>query len=180
MAALIAIDPGPTRSAMVTIRSRTDISGELIENDELLKKLRALCRQQQIGKDNFTLVVEMIASYGMPVGAEVFETCVMIGRVEEIWHPDPVVKIFRQEVKRRLCHDTRANDANVRMEIINRFGGKEAAIGLTKKRGPLYGFHADLWAALAVGMTYLDQRQLTPVEWSDKAIGQAAMRGLVG
>jgi len=35
-----------------------------------------------------------------------------------------------------------------------------------------------MWAALAVAMTYLDQQQLVPVVWSDKAIGQSAIGGL--
>jgi len=158
---LIAIDPGPARSALVMIGAK--IEGQIYNNDDLLKRIRGIAR---VSGNGSTLVIEMIASYGMPVGKEVFETCVMIGQLVEAWHPNTCVRIPRLEVKRRLCHNTRANDSNIRAAIIDRFGGKDAAIGLKKHQGPLYGFHADLWAALAVGMTYLDERQLTPVNWS--------------
>ncbi len=165
-------------SAIVKIEGKTKIEGDKIPNDELLRQVRAMSRD--IGSTGATLVVEMIAFYGndMHAGGEVFETCVMIGRIIEAWHPNKAVRMYRREVKSRLCGSMKAKDPHVRQVIIDRFGGKDAAIGLKKSQGPLYRFHSDLWAALAVGMTYLDMQQLTPVCWSPKAIGQTAMGGL--
>jgi len=68
----------------------------------------------------------MIASYGMPVGREVFETCLWIGRFIECWC-GPYTLVYRREVKSFLCADSRAKDSNVRQAVIDRYGGKEAA-----------------------------------------------------
>lgn len=105
--------------------------------------------------------IEMIASYGMPVGREVFETCVWIGRFEEALGiaPDeaPAHRIYRADVKLHLCKSPKANDATIRAALIDLFGpGKERAIGTKKAPGPLYGVKADVWAALAVAVTYAE------------------------
>ena len=75
------------------------------------------------------LIVEMIASYGMSVGQTVFETCV--------W----------------LCNSMKAKDSNIRQALIDRFG----EVGVKKAPGWFYGFKKDVWAAYAVGVTYLDK-----------------------
>nr|WP_307731851.1 hypothetical protein [Massilia sp. H27-R4] len=101
------------------------------------------------------LALEMIASYGMAVGREVFETCVWIGRFKQAWHaPDQVELVYRKDVKLHLCGTPRAKDANVRAAIIDKFGpGKETAIGKKASPGPLYGVVSHAWAALAVAIT---------------------------
>jgi len=100
----------------------------------------------------------MIASYGMPVGATIFETCFWIGRFREAWR-GPCVRLTRNRVKQHICHSARAKDSNIRQALIDRYGpGKERAIGRKAMPGPLYGVKSDLWAALAVGLTFLDQR----------------------
>jgi len=93
-------------------------------------------------------------SYGMPVGVEVFEAIRWSGRFEEACQPIPVVYLPRRTVKLHLCGTSRAKDANVRAALLEKFGGKEAAIGNKAHPGPLYGIHADLWSALALAVTY--------------------------
>lgn len=105
-------------------------------------------------------VIEMISSYGMPVGKEVFETCVWIGRfLEAIQQRAGVVPslMFRRDVKLHLCNSARAKDGEIRQALIDRYGpGKERAIGLKASPGPLYSVKADVWQALALAVTFGD------------------------
>ena len=70
------------------------------------------------------LVIEMIASYGMPVGKEVFDTCVWIGRFKElaIMRNKEVEYIYRKDEKMNICHSMKAKDSNIRQALIDRFG----------------------------------------------------------
>lgn len=152
---ILAIDPGPTESAYVKLSGTRVVECAKVANEDLLNIVRAH-RGLRI-----TTAVEMIASYGMAVGAEVFETCVTIGRICEALGDEPI-RVKRIEVKTHICHSARANDANIRQAVIDRYGGKDAAIGKKAKPGPLYGVSGDMWAALAVGLTVLD-RQTMPI-----------------
>lgn len=148
MSILLAIDPGPTESAYVKLSQSRVIECGKVSNEEMLQIVRDSSQQ---------IAVEMIASYGMAVGAEVFETCVMIGRICEAAGFEPI-RVKRIEVKSHICHSAKANDANMRQAIIDRYGGKDVAIGKKANPGPLYGVSGDVWAALAVGLTVLDQK----------------------
>jgi len=68
MTAVYAIDPGPVQSAYVLMVEREIDDHGIVENVELLERIWRRDAPQ-------TLAIEMIASYGMPVGREVFETC---------------------------------------------------------------------------------------------------------
>lgn len=96
------------------------------------------------------LAIEMIASYGMPVGKEVFETCVWIGRFVQA-HPLPetVQRVTRNEVKNHLCGSSKAKDANIRQALIDIFGSP----GVKAKPGGTYGVRSHAWAALGVAAT---------------------------
>lgn len=147
---ILAIDPGNEYSAAVLL----DSAGAPIEswkepNEEVLSRIPWVRRMAAAEH----LAIEMIASYGMPVGAEVFETCVWIGRFIQAWD-GPYTKVYRRDVKMFLCGNNSAKDGNIRQSLIDRFGGKDKAIGKKKNPGPLHGFHDDLWAALAVGVTW--------------------------
>jgi hypothetical protein len=51
-----------------------------------------------------------------------------------------------------LCHNARANDANIRQALIDRYGPP----GTRLHPGLLYGVVRDIWAALALAVAYLD------------------------
>lgn len=152
---LLAIDPGNVQSAWVVYSPRLSrpLFQRIQSNEDVLHEISK-------SRDG-DLAIEMIASYGMPVGREVFETCVWIGRFIEAWNhvkrAEPTL-IYRREVKLHLCNSARAKDGNVRQALIDRFGpGKDLAIGRKATPGPLYGFKSDLWAALGVAVTWADR-----------------------
>lgn len=146
----LGVDPGPVETAWVLY----DGPGECViarkaYNAEAVEQIRALVTIS--AAQDFLIHIEMIASYGMAVGAEVFETCVWIGRLMEI-QPTITDRLTRMMVKTHICHSAKANDSNIRCALIDRFGG-ETAIGKKKDPGPLYGLSGDMWAALAVAVT---------------------------
>ncbi|HVK88312.1 MAG TPA: hypothetical protein VM513_29535 [Kofleriaceae bacterium] len=155
---ILAIDPGNEYSAYVALNGERVVARAKVSNETMLAAVqRANEHGGQLGVLGIEmLVIEMIASYGMPVGREVFETCVWIGRFIEAWGGDHAL-IYRRDIKLHLCGSARAKDGNIRQALIDRWGGKEKAIGKKASPGPLYGVSADVWAALAVAVTYADQ-----------------------
>jgi len=145
MNGILAIDPGTTESGWVVFSDGKVVSSGVMLNGELI---------DWIGNDpdltDFTLAIEMIASYGMPVGREVFETCVWIGRFKQAWRePDAVRLIYRRDVKLHLCGSPRAKDANINQALVDLLGPK----GTKKAPGPCYGVKSHAWAALGVAVT---------------------------
>jgi len=141
-----AIDPGPTESAYVVWDGVDVVECGHFKNEELKEVLSV------IDPDLHHFAIEMIASYGMAVGREVFETCVWIGRfIEAIGDAELV---YRKDVKLHLCHSPKAKDANIRQALIDRFG----AVGTKKNPGKMYGIKSHLWAALAIAVTVYDGR----------------------
>ncbi len=156
---ILAIDPGTTETAFVEYdpQTKTVISFGKRDNGELLAELRLRCSLTS-GKQQMHVAIEKIVSYGKPVGQEIFDTCVYIGRLLEVLRRHNPVLISRKDVKMHLCDTShKVTDAVIRQRIIDIFGpGKEKAIGLKKSPGPLYGIKADCWAALAVAITYAE------------------------
>ena len=149
---VFAIDPGTTQSAWVLWD--TDAEQILNMGIHLNENMPDIIHRN--AKDAL-LAIEMIASYGMPVGKEVFETCVWIGRFVHAYAPSAMDNsrhyVYRLEVKSCLCHSAKAKDANVRQALIDRFG----APGTKKCPGKLYGVSKDIWSAVAVAVTFADK-----------------------
>lgn len=157
---VFAIDPGYERSALVVFDG-----ARILEHHETWNSaINTILRERSPRHIGDTLVLEQIASFGMPVGAEVFETCFWSGRFAETWLREvhdfaAFARLKRHEIKSHLCGNQRAKDAHIRQALIDRFGpGKEKAIGRKAARGPLYGLVGDEWSALAVAVTYWDTR----------------------
>lgn len=146
---ILAIDPGTTESGFVVFDSGTVVHADFVSNEQL----RTLLRENLFGGHQLT-AIEMIASYGMAVGRETFETCVWIGRFIER-SVAPVRLVYRREAKLHLCGSPRAKDGNVRQALIDRFG----APGTKKNKGATYGIKGHLWQALAVAVYASDTQQ---------------------
>lgn len=151
---ILAIDPGPKESGFVLYDHEGKhpvVQSGKYDNERILSVFQG---------QRVPVVVEMIEGRGMPVGQDVFETCVWIGRYTEVF--DVVGRLFRREVKLHLCGSARAKDANVRQALIDKFpstgGGRKPQIGTKKEPGPLYGISGDAWAALGVAVTWKETR----------------------
>jgi len=148
----MAIDPGDVQSAYVIYdtEARRPLEWDTLPNRGLLLRLALHCAIDDVA-------IEAIASYGMAVGAEIFTTCIWIGRYVERWASlsDSMPRlVYRADVKLHLCHQRNAKDPNVRQALIDKFGpGKDKAIGRKASPGPLYGLTGDCWSALAVAVT---------------------------
>lgn len=148
---LLAIDPGNIQSAYLVYDTEKvlPVLWEKQTNEEVLDFIRFVRDDWDVP----LLAVEMVASYGMPVGREVFETCVWVGRFVERWGGD-FRMVYRADVKLHLTHSRRSKDPNVRQALLDKFGpGKELAVGKKATPGPLYGLTGDCWSALGVAVT---------------------------
>jgi len=155
---ILAIDPGTTQSAYVIYDTDVPkiLEAAIVDNNKMLQHLHS-----ESAKCN-KLIIEMIASYGMPVGKTVFESCVWIGRFIQKWADGAAgwnpawYMLYRREVKMHLCGSMRAKDGNIRAALIDKFGEPP-----TKKR-PNDNYPKriakDEWAALAVAVTYAETK----------------------
>jgi hypothetical protein len=143
---IAAIDPGTTHSAVVIYDGtyRAILTHAKLPNAELLDSWPAV-----LDKWAADPVVEMIASYGMPVGREVFETVLYIGQLIQIARPRTTRLLYRKEEKIYLCGSMKAKDGNIRQALIDKLG----APGTKRNQGKTYGISGDCWAALAVAVT---------------------------
>lgn len=152
---IIAVDPGPTESAWVCYNPH---SGGIRAFAKVPNEYFAATLRGGLASNVTHLVIEKIESFGMAVGAEVFETVFWSGRFAEAAHPLAVDRVTRRAVKLHLCGSARAKDPNIRQALIDRYGnGKAESIGTKADPGPLYGISGDVWSALAVAVTWGDQ-----------------------
>ena len=181
---ILCIDPGSRITGWVILDRRQGALPEIVDHGntptaEFLEWLRA---HHELSLHQ--VVIEHVGHYGtgMSAGADVFETCILIGRIVEILRPLPVEKVRRQSIKTQLCGRATAKDSNVRQALIDRWGGDELALGARKcsnckgkgwrgrgrsscdacgdgweiPPGPLHGVTTHAWSALAAGLYYLE------------------------
>lgn len=166
---LLAIDPGNKESGVVLVRESDlkPIIAKKVTNEEILNDILTgvynCCMFYDDCKEALNHVaIEMIASYGMPVGAEVFDTCVWIGRFIQALQDNnynlQIKYIYRKDEKINLCGSMKAKDSNITQALIDRFapGISNRGKGTKKEPGWFYGFKKDIWSAYAVGITYYD------------------------
>lgn len=156
---VFAIDPGNVESAYCVVDGGTlrPLEFGKVGNEELLGMVRDFALP---GKAPELVVIERVASYGMAVGRDVFETCEWLGRFAEaaLEREVPVAYVYRMDEKMHICGDSRAKDTNIQRALIDRFARHDLKRGKGTKKNPdwFYGFAADVWAAYAVAVTYIE------------------------
>jgi hypothetical protein len=143
---LLAIDPGTIESGFVIWNGINILDYGKTANQNISSHI--------VTMESDIVVIEMIASYGMPVGKEVFETALWIGRYIQLCDLKPVPNhlIFRREVKLHHCGQVRAKDSNIIQALKDRFGDK----GTKKNPGLTYGLSKDVWQAFALAVYFYD------------------------
>lgn len=181
MTLVMAIDPGPEQSAYVTVHPNPNAVGGLqviehaiLRNDAVRADIWGFA---SLPLEDRRLVIEQIASMGMSVGAETFETCVWTGRFMQVFEGgcgNVAHRIPRVPIKVHLCGTAKAKDANVRQSLIDRFGGSKALqkykaakfnrdgeiVSPEVEAGALAGISSHCWAALAVAVVYVDKMKV--------------------
>lgn len=168
MSRILAIDPGSTQSGWCVINAETREPLHFgKESNEVIRR-HILTDAREFEAD--LAVIEMVASYGMPVGAEVFETCVWIGKFSEAvrhdWWPNTEPSlVYRKDIKVHHCHSSKAKDSNITQALVDRFAPGQTNHGKGTKVEPgfFYGFKADIWQAFALAVYAADTTvEVTP------------------
>lgn len=150
---ILAIDPGNTESGVAIVQMpdfRLEWFAKL-KNEDVVKVAT---------RYNFDEVaIEMVACYGMPVGKDIFETCLWIGRFIEQLKEHKISFVYRKEEKIHLCGSTKAKDANIKQSLVNRYAKHDFKSGKGTKKEPdtFYGVSKDVWQAIAVGVTHFEK-----------------------
>lgn len=134
------------------------LSHHTLSNDDLLKLVSAYrppVIDQRLVSVRISFAIEWIVGYGLTVGSETFDTCRWVGRFEQA--AGGATLVTRKAIKLHLCGNTQAKDQHIRQALIDRIGEP----GTKKHPGPTYGIVGHEWAALAVAITYWDQRRPT-------------------
>ena len=157
---IIAIDPGNIQSGYVVVEHNGETITRVIERGKVDNEKLYITLQCY---EHYDLAIEMIESMGMPVGKDVFDNCVWIGRflefADHITIGGPYQYIYRNEEKMMLCGTMKAKDVNIRQALADRFapGQPNKGKGTKKNPGFFYGFKDDIWQAFAVAVTYFDK-----------------------
>lgn len=157
---VFAIDPGNEKSAFCMIDAKTlkPLSFDILPNGEFYKEIR-----QRKFDEMDRAAIEMMQSYGNLIGKDVLDTVFWIGRFYETLrrklYTEPYF-IYRIDEKMHICHDSKAGDANIRRALIDRFAMHDyrTGKGTIKKPDWFFGFHSDVWAAYAVGLTFIETK----------------------
>lgn len=173
---IMAIDPGTTESAYVILNDQYQIfSADKVGNDVILSIIA-----DAPGLD--AVIIEDIeprysstdkSAAGAVMGQSTIETIKAFGRFS--WQASlrglMVGSIFRRDERSCLIPTKRNGlpplpetapkhaDGQIRASLIRRFARHDQERGRGTKANPdtFYGFHGDMWQAMAVGVTWLDQ-----------------------
>lgn len=166
---IFAIDPGNVESgyAFIEMPDFKLLEFGKVKNEDLLRMLERIGRAVPDVADLDVFAIEKIASYGMAVGKDVFDTCIWIGQFVHALKGRDIAYVYRKDEKMYLCGTMKAKDSNIRQELINRYAKFDFKNGKGTKKQPdtFYGVSKDVWQAIAVGVTYYEMNKEREAQW---------------
>lgn len=153
MKPVFAIDGGNKLSGFAILESKNKILRDdtltfgKIPNEDLLPLIESWAH-----KADFALEFPY-PRRGMLVAYEVFLMTAWLGRFQQVINQlgGQHFKIFRHRQKATLCNSGAANDSQIRKAVLDILGTQ----GTKLSPGPTYGVKADVWQALATGLTFI-------------------------
>ena len=162
MTRVLAIDPGHEMSAYAIIdaATRRPVTVGKSPNEGLRMALPGFSGTVE------HVAIEMVESFGMAVGREIFETVVWIGRFFERCSIGgsgaPTVELVgRHAIKLHHCHVRTAKDSNITQALVDRFalGAPNRGKGTNDRPGWFHGFGGDIWQAYALAVYVADTKE---------------------
>ena len=154
---VLSIDPANVQTAYVLFCSDSwkIYDKGIIPNKDFLKLLEQ--------GDYDEVALEIIVNMGIS-GKSLYDTAEMVGMITYIVRKKgkPLHRISRNEVKKhfKVKRSSKHNkqpsaDSQIRTSLIERFG----KVGTKGNPGYFYGFKADKWAAMSVGVYHIDTKK---------------------
>lgn len=179
MGYILAIDPGPLNCGAVVIDSETKevlFSGDSDTADVLKWVRNGIVSTPEIGIAISQVACEDIVSMGLRVGISTFDTCKIIGRMQEAYSNSfgrnaELPLVSRRDVKIVLAGGATyknpitgarkgVGDTEIKNAVKSRYpetgGGNNPVVGTKKQPGPLFGVSRHSWQALAVALVYCE------------------------
>jgi len=151
---LLSIDPGTFESGWVLMDTGTAaiLDKGITDNTELVARIQ----DNKLGAGHFA--IELIEPRGMPIGNSTLITVLWTGRFVQAFDGNTSM-IHRRRVKLFLTGSVRAKDSNVNTAVGDMYHplGTKSAKGTKKNPGPLYGCKSHIFAAIAVGLYWLEE-----------------------
>lgn len=153
---VLAIDPGPVTSGFVVYDGvHVVVAAGALANSDLVEYISF-----EAGRgEGLHVALERIQFYGAAVGGAVFETLFWSGRFAQAAaeRQVPVHRLYFADVKKHFCGGRRVKESHIRQAVLERFGGRGAALGVKAHPGPLYSVKSHAWSALALALLWWDR-----------------------
>lgn len=163
---VLAIDPGPLTCGVV-ILDRVEGSVPRIRHASAEVSTDSVMGLIDVNVPlGMPVVIEHLSCYGVDFSAVLRDTALISGefrlRCRQLGRE--ATFITRPDVKLHVTQSRKTKDKDIRDALIEKWGGEVAAMGYQKipgskqrtPKGPLYDISSHAWAALALGVTFLE------------------------
>lgn len=164
---VLAIDPGPLTCGVVILDRvegsvpRIRYAAAEVPTESVMARI-----EEAVAAYGMPVAIEHLSCYGVDFSAVLRDTALVSGefRLRCRQLGKEATFITRPDVKIHITQSRKTKDKDIRDALIEKWGGETAAMGYQKipgskqrtPKGPLYDISSHAWAALALGVTFLE------------------------